>query len=324
MLLPVFGVERYVADCARSLLSQSLTGVELVFLDDGSTDGSLARLEDLRAGDPGVVRVLRHDRNEGLAVARNHLLEAARGEYVWFVDPDDLVEPGAIASLRGILARHAPDLVMCDYRVLAQGGGQADRGDDHVATFRGPSGRLETDRDRLLCGLFSTGLWHPWSKVVRRHAWPASLRFPPGRLFEDVTVLPRLLLSVRSWFHAPEVWVVYRQRPGSALASLTSAQVDDWVGGLSGYLEDLRAHGVSPSSETQGAIAHYCARTLVTAERLFPFGGGTEGRSWRARCSDLWRSSCQWTPFQLERRYWLTGRLSRAFRWRRLRRQAGM
>ncbi len=268
VLLPVYGVEPYLLACARSLLAQDLEGVELVFLDDASTDGSAAILEELERAHPHRVRVVWSPENCGLAAARNRLIEAARGEYLWFVDSDDLVEAGAIASLRRIVERHRPELVMCDFRVFLDDGERPDPGDDHVVSFRGRSGALCTDRDELLRGLFQAGKLHAWTKIVRRERWPAEVRFPEGRCFEDLAVIPRIALTVRSYFHAGEVWIGYRQRAGSILSALSLRKLDDWMDALAGYAAELAALEAPPSPRAERAIALFCAQTWMRTAAL--------------------------------------------------------
>lgn len=323
ILLPVYGVERYLPACLASLLAQDLDGVELVFLDDASRDRSAALLAEAAAANPGLLRLLRHPVNGGISRSRNTLLDAARGEYLWFVDPDDVVRAGAVASLREVVRRHAPDLVMCDYRVLNDDGSPPDRGDDHVRSFRGPSGRCCGDRDALVRGLFRSGKLHPWSKVVRRAAWPARLRFPDGCAFEDLSVYPRVALAVKTWIHLDERWIDYRCRPGSAVNALTLQKLDDWMRVLAGYPDELRAAGVAGSAATHLAIAQYWARTWMHVGRLLQEVGVPDAAACHRRYAALWQANCAWTPARLERAYWLGGRFARALRWGRWWRQAG-
>ena len=92
VLVPVYGVERYIAACARSLFAQRDVEAEFLFVDDASPDGSIDRLHEVLAGFPAVaerVRILRHERNRGLGAARRTAIEAARGTYLLHVDSDD-------------------------------------------------------------------------------------------------------------------------------------------------------------------------------------------------------------------------------------------
>ncbi|MEJ6002854.1 glycosyltransferase family 2 protein [Paucibacter soli] len=310
ILLPVYRVEPYLLACAASILDQADAGVELVFVDDASPDGSAALVESLQARDPRV-RLLRHAHNQGVSAARNTLLDAARGDYLWFVDPDDLMEPGALARLKAVLAQQAPDLVMCDFRAFDDGSSKpAKPRYQHIPSFIGAA--QGEDLDGLLSGLFQAGQLHPWSKIVRRAIWPAGLRFPVGRVFEDLAVYPRLALQVRRFVHAPEVWIAYRQRAGSALANLSAARLDEWMGALEGYAAELP----TLSEGTRFEIAHFCARTFVRAcKRRSRLGQQGLSEALR-RFARQWRASSPLSPEQLLRAYLQRGKW---LRWLQLR-----
>lgn len=274
ILLPVFNVGTALDACLQSILGQEVPGVELVIVDDASCAEDAARIESWRARHPDVLRVVRHARNLGVASARNTLLDHARGTYAWFVDPDDVMEPGALASLKTIVDTCSPDLVMCDFRTFDDA--PASTGPaiapelvrrSHVRSFEGPSGRLSSAREALVTGLFRTGQLHPWSKIVRREIWPIDLRFPPGRVFEDLAVFPRVALAARTFFHVPQVWISYRQRAGSVLASLDERKLDDWTLALTGYARCLRDSELQQDEDMLFEVSHFCARTLLRAIR---------------------------------------------------------
>ncbi len=261
LLLPMHRVEAWLPACIDSLRPQLDDGVELIFVDDASPDDSAALVERLLP----QARVLRQPRNQGVSAARNRLLEEARGDYVWFIDPDDLVEHGVIPRLKALLAEHRPDLLTCDFRVFDDGASteSVKPRHRHIASFDGPAGVVMDDVDLRLRGLFVHGQFHPWSKVVRRACWPADLRFPEGRLFEDMHVYPRLALHTPRHVHVAEVWVAYRQRGGSLLASLDVKRLDDWTWSLAGLTAELPPL----QADTRFEIAHFCARTLLRARR---------------------------------------------------------
>jgi hypothetical protein len=329
ILLPVYKVEAYLEACAASILTQleagaeaqnSGRGVELIFVDDASPDGSAAVLSRLQAAHPAQVRVLTHLHNQGVSAARNTLLDAACGDYLWFIDPDDLVEPGALASLKKIIAAPelAPDAILCDFRSFEDSSGLAKHARyQHIASFNGPPQQLCRDPSRLIEGWLSAGQLHPWSKIIRRKCWPATLRFPVGRVFEDLAVMPRLALHLHSFYYQPQVWVAYRQRAGSALASLSAARLDDWMGALVGYADELRAAGVAQNAASQFAIAHYCSRTFIRAAKRYckldPLPGGTagqraqQGATTLARFAQQWSASSPLTAQALLSAYWRKG-----------------
>ena len=97
VIMPVYQVAAYVERAARSVLGQTYADLELIAVDDGSTDGSGAVLDALAREDPRLIAL--HQPNAGAPAARNRALEIARGEYVCFADADDWLEPEMIGSM---------------------------------------------------------------------------------------------------------------------------------------------------------------------------------------------------------------------------------
>jgi glycosyltransferase involved in cell wall biosynthesis len=230
ILIPVYNVHAFLRECLLSVVSQVDERIEIVMLDDRSTDGSTELVRQLEAElSSPTVRILTrfHTENQGISVVRNHLLDAARGDYVWFLDSDDLLLPGAVEALHQLVRREQPELVLCDYSVLRQAPRLKHRlrGELHRRTFCGPARQPITDPSVLLHGLFEAGQLHCWSKIAKRSVWDG-LRFPAGKFFEDVTLAAPLLLRAASVWYEPQVWVAYRKWEGSILAtpSLLKAQ----------------------------------------------------------------------------------------------------
>ena len=268
VLLPVHAVGAWLDECLASIVGQGVDGVEIVCVDDASTPDDAARLATWAATWPDTIRVVTHPHNRGVSAARNTSLDTATGRYVWFIDPDDLLEPGALSGLRAIVDAESPDLVLCDFRTFASDpahGGAERPQRAHVRTFDRPAGLPPGSRAELVAGLFRSGQMHAWSKVVRRAAWPAPLRFPEGHVFEDLAVFPRLALSLHRFVVAGQVWVAYRQRPGSLLATLSHRKLEDWTAALAGYAAELRAAALGPHVDFE--VAHFSARTLARAVR---------------------------------------------------------
>ncbi len=311
ILVPVYQVEAFLQACADSVLTQIDEGVELVFVDDASTDGSSHILAQLLKSHPEQVRVLRHDRNQGISAARNTLLQAARGHYIWFIDSDDLLEPNAISELRAIVQETSPDLIMCDFRRFESETSRYPH-DKHIASFQSRHTGLERDIDTLLTGLFKSGQLHPWSKIVRASCWPPTLQFPVGRIFEDLTVYPRLALHVETFVHVPKPWIAYRQRPGSALSALSEKHIDDWMEALVDYPKDLSQSSSALVPETRLEIAHFCTRTFVRAAKRQAKLKTSVASEWLPRFVEKWRRSSPLSYPELMKIYFIRGHWLRA------------
>ena len=113
IILPVYNVAAYLERCIHSILIQSFSDYEIILIDDGSTDGSPA-ICDRYASEYMNIRVI-HKANGGLATARNAGLAAAKGEYIWFVDSDDWIEPGALDVLYNTRIQDQVDIVKFNY-----------------------------------------------------------------------------------------------------------------------------------------------------------------------------------------------------------------
>jgi len=111
VIVPVYGVERYLGDCIRSIQAQTYENLEIILVDDGSPDRCGA-LCDAAAGEDPRIRVL-HKENGGLSDARNAGTAIAAGEYITFIDSDDAVEPGYVACLHGLIARYHTRMSLC-------------------------------------------------------------------------------------------------------------------------------------------------------------------------------------------------------------------
>ncbi len=242
VLIPVYNVEEYLEDCIYSVISQIDTDVEVVLVDDCSTDGSLLLAETIVKNSSCNIRLLRHEKNGGLSAARNTLLHAACGRYIWFLDSDDLLKSDAIVNLKNIVDMHNPELVLCDYSVF-YGASYVPKNkktsDKHVRSFLGDSGILYTDPDALFYGVYRPGKLHIWSKISKRDLWfeNESLIFPVGKYFEDMTTTPRLMLRAKSFYYCDQPWVFYRRRKGSILSSPSIKKIDHMLYASDGVME---------------------------------------------------------------------------------------
>ena len=97
IVIPVYNVEYYIAQCLESILNQSFKDLEIICVNDGSTDNSLSVLQDYKAKDDRIIII--DQKNEGSGVARNAGLSIAKGEYVYYVDGDDWIEDNALEKI---------------------------------------------------------------------------------------------------------------------------------------------------------------------------------------------------------------------------------
>ncbi len=268
VLIPVYNVEAYLAECVESVMAQADPGVEVLLLDDCSTDASPARMHALAARWPGRLQLLQHTRNRGLSAARNTLIEAAHGDYLWFLDSDDKLLPGAIPALQRIVGQQHPDMVVCDFAVWRESPRLKHRlrGERHRRSFAGPARTLLTGPARFLADLLRPGQLHAWSKISRRALWSADLRFPEGAYFEDMATMPRLALRARTLWYEPLPWVAYRQRGSSILANMTADKALDLSEALYQFRIEVKENlELENNKDIIFALSHLSARNFLGA-----------------------------------------------------------
>lgn len=112
VIIPVYNVEKYLRESVDSVLSQDVEDLEILLVDDGSTDRSGVICDEYREKYPDVVRVI-HKENEGLLFTRRCGIRAARGEWFVHLDSDDYMLPGSLLAIRNAIKKHNADLIIC-------------------------------------------------------------------------------------------------------------------------------------------------------------------------------------------------------------------
>jgi glycosyltransferase involved in cell wall biosynthesis len=268
VLVTVYNVAAYLDECLNSICSGLRPGIEVLVLDDASTDGSAAILARFAAAYPSALTVLTLDQNRGPGEGRNRLAREARGRYIWHIDADDVLRADALEALEPLAGEDGADLIMCDFRMLRARTRLKHilRGEMHRRTFPGRGREISSDRSRLVEGLFLKGQLHSWSKIARREIWQ-KVEFPSGRYYEDLAVMPQLLGGVRSWQHIDETWIGYRQRPGSILATNHPTKPRDNIAALDDLRKGLLDTDLPGDARARFAVLHFVLKSQVSLAR---------------------------------------------------------
>lgn len=175
IIIPMFNIEKYIVQCLQSVLQQTKYSIEIILVDDGSTDDTLNEiapfLKDSR------IRLI-HQKNAGQAVARNRAITESRGTYLMFVDGDDVLLDGAIDCLMDTAIFTGSDIAEGD--IIRFSNGQKDTFPTKIDKFRVQI-KNSTQHPEFVLTCF--GYSH--SKVFHRKLWQ-KMRFPEGYIFEDV------------------------------------------------------------------------------------------------------------------------------------------
>ena len=251
IIVPAYNVRKYIGACMEAILAQLQAQHELVVIDDGSSDGTAAELARLCAGRANV-RVVTQA-NQGISAARNRGVSEARGAYIAFIDSDDLLLPGALAAIDAAIAAQQPDVIACDFRMWHPDQPSKNR---TVRCGYQPN-VLITDRDTILKVFFTDRDMYVWAKIIKReiYAQLAMPLFPPGRVFEDVAVVPQLLNCCRSLVYLPLPIIDYRQHPVSITRAVSEAWCMDFAAALLPVKRQFQRIAVSASVQLHFDVA---------------------------------------------------------------------
>ena len=210
IIVPVYNIREYLPRCVESLLGQTCADVEILLVDDGSSDGSGALCDALGAKD-GRIRVI-HKENGGLSDARNAGLDAAKGEWLLFVDGDDYLAENAVERLLETAEEDA-DFVQFFYHVTEDAGWLPEK--DQQAEPETVTEPAEMWR-RLyaLGGVAASSCTKLWNKRVFE-----TVRFKKGIVHEDEELLNRVLPRCRKGVYTKLVLYGYMMRSGSIVRS---------------------------------------------------------------------------------------------------------
>lgn len=211
VIVPVYKVEPYLRQCIDSILAQTYTDFELILVDDGSPDNCGAICDEYAKHDDRI-RVI-HQENGGLSAARNTGIDAARGEYLTFIDSDDWITETYLERLYILLNESNADISVCGMLSFMDG---SEPESDLAAVDR----NLKIMTGRAAClSIYSMDGVVPimaWGKLYSRELFDG-IRYPVGRIHEDDATTPKLL------YRAPKVSVSsdplyrYRQRKESIM-----------------------------------------------------------------------------------------------------------
>lgn len=206
IIIPVYNVERYIIECFESVRKQTYKEIEVILVDDGSTDKS-SKICDEFAKKDNRFHVI-HTENKGVACARNTGLKSISGEYIFFLDSDDLLETFAIKKMVQTLNLYHADMVCGS--------------EQWVDEENNPIGESESDyidntkvfdAEEALT-YFVKLEWGPWNKLYRRNIHE-NIEFPNYKIHEDEAIKFKLLEKCSKVVLINEKTYRYRQRQGS-------------------------------------------------------------------------------------------------------------
>lgn len=222
IIVPVFNVERYLTDCLDSILQQTYQNIEIVCVDDGSTDKSVQILREYIKKN-NRIKLIQHDRNRGLSEARNTGMKHIKGKYLLFVDSDDLILSETVMKLVEYSEKKDTDLVLfenvkfCEKKELLSVEIQ-DIEEPKVCSGKEQFRILQENRKYQ--GTVTNCLFR--TEFIKQN----NIRFIEDILFEDLPFMFQSLMQAERVICVPYKLYLYRKREGSIMAELLGTEMD--------------------------------------------------------------------------------------------------
>lgn len=222
-IVPIYDVELYLRKCVDSLLHQDYEDYEIILVDDGSPDNCPAICDEY-ATRFDKIRVI-HQENRGLSGARNTGINAARGEYICFVDSDDYWEENVLGTLMKQIEQNNLDVLRFNYRNVDESGQEL---------RINKNGRMFADYSELACTgecFLEKRLWvacYAWQFIIKLYVAKTE-KFTDGIYFEDTDWTPRMLSKAQRVASTRQVVYNYLLRQGSITYSKSLEKQKKWV-----------------------------------------------------------------------------------------------
>lgn len=220
VVVPVYNVENYLERCVDSIVKQTFSNLEIILVDDGSVDNSGVLCDEYKRKDDRIKVI--HKQNGGLSDARNKGIDIAAGEYITFVDSDDFIHEKYVETL---LER----LLQCNAQVAICGEQRFEAEDDLIELQPTYGSVVYGGIEALEMMCYQKKIANAaWGKLYRKELFD-TVRFPVGKLFEDLGTIYKILFQAQRVVLLKERLYYYLQRPGSIMNSAFSIKKMDRI-----------------------------------------------------------------------------------------------
>ena len=200
IIIPVYNAKKYLRDCIESILSQTYHNLEIILVDDGSTDSSEKLVDDYAKTDKRIKAI--HQKNMGLSGARNTGLKHATGKYVTFVDSDDRIDPNMVKNLLNALLDAHADIAVCSFKETYPNGKTKGFNKNYPK-------QVFTTETALSNMLQENGFMVSTTMKLFPTSYFKDIKFPIDKLHEDVGTTYKLIMKAKTIVFIPNEYYIY-------------------------------------------------------------------------------------------------------------------
>lgn len=266
VIIPVYNVEKYLEKCINSVIEQTYTNLEIILVNDGSTDSSGEICDKYKQLDNRIV--VFHKENGGLSDARNYGIERANGEYIAFLDSDDWVDFKYIEILYENLRNYNADISICNFRRVHDEN-ELLNNNNNIILYNNIEALQQIYTNKSVQTIVA------WNKLYKSNILKKN-RFPKGKIHEDEYLIPILLYSAKIVVYTDKELVYYRQTPNSIMNSKFRLENLDYLYAiehrnkffLNNNLIDIYTRGINLYAEQIVRFYYLINKSKLTEKKL--------------------------------------------------------
>jgi len=220
VVIPVYNSEKYIAQCLDSILNQSLKDIEIICVNDGSTDNSLDILNEYASNDNRIKIISQINTGNGAGSARNRGIENSKGEYISFIDSDDYIEKDYLQKLYETAKECNAD--------VACSGVIKEIGNEHKIQLKFSEIKVSDNPDDNLKLSKSLPFPYPWNKIYKREFIVSyGIKYVENIYFEDLIFTPLVITKAEKLISVPDVFYHYMERENSVVTTNSDINYSD-------------------------------------------------------------------------------------------------
>ena len=219
VIVPVYNVEKYLEKCLNSIVNQTYKNIEIILVNDGSTDNSLEIMKKFKQKDDRII--LLEKENGGLSDARNYGLKKASGSYISFVDSDDFINEKMLEILVNNLIQYKADISMCQFKMFFY--------DTNKISYTTENNIICYNKKEALKKLLNSDETignHAWNKLYKKELFDG-VEYPKGKNFEDIGTTYKLFDKSKVIVYTDFMGYYYYQRENSITGNLNLKSLKD-------------------------------------------------------------------------------------------------
>lgn len=291
IIIPVYNVREYLDDCVYSVINQTYKNLEIILVDDGSTDGSGSMCDEYAKLDNRVIVI--HKVNGGLSDARNLGLEKTTGNWILFVDSDDYIDEDMVRDMLSIGLVNEADMVICGINILDPPNSRRQCFFESIET--------ECLKNELLDA--RNGFWMTsWNRICKASLYK-DIKFPVGKIHEDEDTTYRLIDRCNKIMGTSKCFYNYRIRSGSIMTHPSTLYNVDLVGIFYNKYQYFKSKKEYKLSEA--AFVEYMNTVFISYRYLYKINHPNRDYvidRMKKACSELWKLHC---PFYVKIKWYI-------------------